>query len=75
MQAHNKFDELADTIKRSSELEKLEEKVKLSILDYIMEKSNLHGETTQNYIAYHNKLCDLFDEAIKNHEVKKNSLS
>lgn len=54
LQARNKFDELADTIKRSAEFEKLEEKVKLSILDYITEKSNLRDETTQNYIAY----CD-----------------
>lgn len=70
LQARNKFDELADTIKRSGELEKLDEKVKLSILDFIRVKSNLHDETTQKYIEYHNKLTDFVDKEIMNQKVK-----
>lgn len=74
LQARNKFDELADTIKRSGKLEKLEEKVKFLILGFITEKSNLHDETTQKYIAYHSELCDLVDVAIKNQEVERFSI-
>lgn len=73
LQARNKFDELADTIKRSGKLEQLDEKVKLSILDFIAEKSNLHDETTQEFIAYHQKLSNFVDDAIKHRKVKKNS--